>query len=138
MKSSARIIILGGGSLNFLLACFHIFLCYQIFHFYGAMPVYPLLQMFAIGGMIMIFFLAYTSLVCPAELVSTKFGKPVLMLNILVYLTRILGVFVLFLLQDFSIIALCSFLTILYIYIFIQGSKNVQENEVMSQEVVSR
>ncbi len=63
MKSALRKGILTGGVLNLLLSLFHVFLCYQIYQVYGTAQVYPLLQLFAIGGMIMIFFLAYTSLV---------------------------------------------------------------------------
>jgi hypothetical protein len=131
MKSSMRTIILTGGVLNLLLAFFHIFLCYKIFHFYGTMPIYPLLQMFAIGGMLMIFFLAYTSLVCSVDLVTTKIGRPVLMLNILIYLTRVLGEFILFPQQNFLIIGLCSFLTLLYVYIFVMSRMNSQKNEAV-------
>jgi hypothetical protein len=79
----------------------------------------------------MVFFLAYTSLVCSIDLVSTKIGKPVIMLNILVYLTRVLGEFILFPKQNFLIIGLCSFLTILYVYIFGNSRMNSQKNEAI-------
>ncbi len=66
----------------------------------------------------MVFFLAYTSLFCSADLANTKSGKAVIVLNILVYLSRVLGEFILFPKQNIWIIVLCSFLTILYVYIF--------------------
>jgi hypothetical protein len=127
MKTSLRRIILTGGALNLLLALFHIFLCYQIYRSCNTMPIYPLLQMFSIGGMLMIFFLAYTSLRCPEEMVSTNAGRAVIVLNILVYFTRVIGEFVLSPQQNYLIVGLCSFLTILYAYILVGSRVYFQE-----------
>ncbi len=43
------------------------------------------------------------------------------MLNILVYLTRTIGEFILFPQPKIIIIVLCSFLTLLYVFIFISA-----------------
>ncbi len=123
MKSALHKGILTGGILNLLLALFHIFLCYQIYTVYGTAQVYPLLQLFAIGGMIMIFFLAYTSLFHTEELTTTHAGRSVLILNILVYFSRTLGEIILVPAPNAVIIVLCSFLTVLYLSIFIAGRK---------------
>jgi hypothetical protein len=132
MKSHVRAMIITGGVLNLLLAFFHIFLCYQIFIFYGSMNLYPLLEMFSVGGTLMVFFLAYTSLFCPADLAYTKSGKAVIVLNILVYLSRVLGEFILFPKQNIWIIVLCSFLTVLYVYIFTAVRTKSQKEQSLS------
>ncbi len=119
MKPILRNAIITGGTLNFFLALFHLFLCYQISIAYGSMPVYPLLQALAVGGTLMVFFLAYTSLFNLQELVSTKTGTAVIALNILVYLTRTLAEFILFPRPGIAIILLCSLLTLLYSFILI-------------------
>ncbi len=123
MKSALRKGILTGGVLNLLLSLFHVFLCYQIYQVYGTAQVYPLLQLFAIGGMIMIFFLAYTSLVHAEELVTTRIGRAVLVLNILIYGSRTLGEIILVPVPNAVILVVCSFLTVLYTLIFIVGRK---------------
>jgi hypothetical protein len=123
MKPILRAAILTGGVLNLLLALFHIFLCYKIYVAQSGSPIYPLLEMLAICGTLMIFFLAATSLLYRTELVTAKIGQPIILLNIAVYLSRTLGEFILFSQQNFLIIVVCSFLTILYVYIFIVGRK---------------
>ncbi|HTQ30989.1 MAG TPA: hypothetical protein VMI53_07250 [Opitutaceae bacterium] len=116
-----RAAILAGGTLNSLLGLFHVFLCGQIFQAYGSKPFYPLLEMMSIGGTLLIFFLAFTSLFCPAALVETRIGRSVVLLNISVYLARTLGEFILFPKPSGVIIGLCAFLTLLYAYIYFCG-----------------
>jgi hypothetical protein len=125
MKLVLRIAILIGGALNLLLTLFHIFLCYQIHVGYSGSPIYPLLEMLAIGGTLMIVFLTVTSLWYLTELVTVKIGQPIILLNIAVYLSRTIGEFILFPQQNVPIIVVCSVMTILYTYIFITGRKYV-------------
>jgi len=123
MKPILRAAILTGGVFNLLLALFHIHLCFQIYAAQSGSPIYPLLEMLAIGGTLMVLFLSVTSFWYRAELVTTKIGQPIILLNIAVYLSRLLGEFILFPRQNILIIVVCSFLTILYGYIFIVGRK---------------
>jgi len=123
MKPILRAAILTGGVFNLLLAFFHIFLCYKIYVAQSGSPIYPLLEMLAISGTLMILFLAVTSLWYRTELVTAKIGQPIILLNIAVYLFRTLGDFILFPQLNIMIIVVCSFLTILYVYIFIAGKK---------------
>jgi len=123
MKPILRAAILTGGVLNLLLTLFHIHLCFQIYIAQSGSAIYPLLEMLAIGGTLMVLFLSVTSFWYRTELVTTKIGQPIILLNIAVYLSRLLGEFILFPRQNILIIVVCSFLTILYAYIFIVGRK---------------
>jgi len=123
MKPITRYAILTGGILNLLLALFHIFLCYQIYVAYGTAQVYPLLQALAVGGALLVAFLAYTSLFTSQELVTTKTGTAVIVLNILVYLTRTVEDFILFPKPNLVIVVLCSILTLLYGYVLFNKKK---------------
>ncbi|MBI5474287.1 MAG: hypothetical protein HY961_18275 [Ignavibacteriae bacterium] len=130
MKNPLRIAILAGGIFNLLFSLFHVYLCYQLYQIYGTMPIYPLLQMFSIVGTIMIFFLAYTSLCCPTELLSTNAGLAVVVLNILVYLSRVIGEIVLFPQPMSIIIATCLLMTLIYGYVLVEGirDRNSEQN----------
>jgi hypothetical protein len=125
MKVPIRKVIIAGGMLNFLLALFHVFLCYRIYQGYGTTPVYPLLQMFSIGGTLMVVFLAYTSLFQAGDLATTSTGLTVIILNIFLYLARSLGEVLLFPKINFLIIGVCLFLVLLYTYVFIEVKLNV-------------
>jgi hypothetical protein len=125
MKQMLRKTILTGGVFNLLFTLFHIFLCYQIYAGSSGSPIYPLLEMLAVGGTLMILFLTVTSLWYLTELVTVKIGQPIILLNIAVYFTRIIGEFVLFPQQNALIIVVCSIMTILYAYIFIAGRKYI-------------
>ena len=125
MNDPLRKAIISGGVINLFLALFHVFLCYQIYQAYSQMPIYPLLQMFSIGGTLMVFFLAYTSLFQSMELSATRTGQSVVLLNIFLYLARTLGEVLLFPRINFLIIGVCSFLVILYSYIFIRTRRTV-------------
>ena len=107
--------------LNLLLALFHVFLCYRIFDLFGSKPFYPLMEMLGIGGMLLIFFLAFTSLFCSAELVKTGVGRSVIVLNILIYLARVLGEVILFPRPSSLVIGPCALLALLYAYIYFWG-----------------
>jgi hypothetical protein len=130
MNKTQHIAIMIGGIFNLIFGLFHIFLCYQIYQFYKTQPVYPLLQMFAIGGMLMVFFLAYTSLACYAELKTTMLGRWVVLLNILIYFTRTLGEFILFPKPHIIIISLCSLVSLIYLYILFSSRVNIQTNDI--------
>jgi hypothetical protein len=131
MKAQLRRIVLGAGALNLLFALFHVYLCYRIHILYGTTPVYPLLQMLSVGGTLMVFFLAYTSLMAPEELTSTRIGGSVIMLNILLYLSRVIGEIVLFPKPGILIIGLCSFISALYIYIYLNRGKAANAADVI-------
>ncbi|HZP58990.1 MAG TPA: hypothetical protein VFB27_01610 [Opitutaceae bacterium] len=118
-----RAAVLIGGIFNSLLALFHIFLCYQIFKFYGSKPFFPLMEMMSIGGTILIFFLAVTSLFCAKALTETPLGRLVVLLNISIYLARTLGELMLFPKPSSLIVGLCAFLALLYAYIYVEGGK---------------
>lgn len=104
-------------AINLLFALFHVYLCYKRHILYVMTPLYPLLEMFSVGGTLMVFFLAYTSLRAPEELMTTHVGGSAIVLNILVYLSRAIGEVVLFPKPGILIIGLCSFLSALYIYV---------------------
>ena len=123
MNTQLRRIVLGAGAINLLFALFHVYLCYRIYILYGTMPIYPLLQMLSVGGTLMVFFLAYTSLRAPEELMTRRLGGSVIVLNILVYFSRAIGEVVLFPKPGILIIGLCSFLSALYIYILLRRGK---------------
>ncbi len=124
MKLQLRRIVIAGGALNLLLALFHVYLCYKIHILYVMTPIYPLLQMFSVAGTLTVSFLAYTSLRVPEELISTRVGRSVIVLNILVYLSRAIGEVVLFPKPGILIIGLCSFLSALYMYILLSGVRD--------------
>ncbi len=111
----AKQIVFIGGILNTLMSLFHIFLIYQIYVFNYGKPYYPLLQLFAIGGCIMIIFLAYTSLLYSDEMVTSKLGKTVIALNILIYLSRAIGEITLTTAPRPIIIVVCLILVVLYL-----------------------
>lgn len=129
MKTRTEITILTGGVLNLLLALFHIFLCYQIFNAFGTQGFYPLMQMLSIGGTLMIFFLAYTSLFCVGELLQGKLGLAVIVLNILVYLSRALGEVILFPQPKPVIIGLCILLVLMYGYVLFKRQTETQKEQ---------
>ena len=84
-----RALILIGGVLNALFALFHVFLSWQIHQMSGVAPdVKALLEMFGIGGMLMIFFFAFASLLYPTDLLTTRLGRLVTILIAVVYLSR--------------------------------------------------
>ncbi len=129
MKPTLRVVITSGGILNLLLALFHIFLCYQVAIAYSGTPSYPLTQMLAIGGFLMIAFLAWTSLVHPSDLVQSKSGASILVLNILVYVSRVVEEFVLAPRVSYLIVVLCTIIAVLYVYAFF-ASKEIRQAAV--------
>ena len=114
MKSKAKTLILTGGVLNSLMALFHIFLGYQIYSAYSGKDFYPLMQMLNVGGSLMIFFFAYTSLAYARELLNSKTGRSVIILNILLYLARAIGEVVLFMQPKILIIVICFVISGIY------------------------
>jgi hypothetical protein len=123
MKRAIRISIITGGVLNLLLALFHVVLCYQIYLIYGNQPIYPLLQMPAIGGMLFIFLPAYTSLFCPSDMISTGTGQLIILFNVILCLVRTAGEFILCPKPRAWIIAVCLIPAVLYSFVFIGSRK---------------
>jgi len=94
MKPTVRRIIFTGGTLNLLLAFFHIFLCYQIFHFMVRCPFIRSCRCspsaewsWFSSSHALRYFIPQTW--------WPQNRQTVLMLNILIYLTRMLGEFIL-------------------------------------------
>ena len=125
MKSQAEKIIITGGVLNSLFALFHLYLGYMIVKSFGGSNAYPLMQMLNVGGVLMIFFLAYTSLAFPAELISSKLGRAIVLLNLLVYNTRIFGEIILSPNPKPVIMLLCLVMVVVYILALIKGKKSL-------------
>lgn len=119
----AKNVVITGGILNTIMSLFHIFLVYQIYALYTGKPFYPLLQLFAVGGCIMIIFLAYTSLFHSEELVSSKLGKAVLVLNMLVYISRIAGEIIFVNSPSPVIITICLIVAAVYFLASLPGKK---------------
>jgi len=132
MKPTLRTAIISGGILNFLLTLFHIFLCYRIAQVYSTQPSYPLMQMLAIGGALMIGFLSWTSLAYRDELVQTKLGSAIVVLNILVYGLRVVEEFVLSQRISYPIVGVCLLITATYLYIFV-ASRTIQIGDESAQ-----
>jgi len=84
-----NIMLLIGGVFQLLLGALHIFLSRQIQITPGIRPAdRALMQALNIGGMLMIFFVAYVSFFCRRELMSTHVGRAVLVLVCLFYFAR--------------------------------------------------
>lgn len=113
-NKSALTIIRVGGAINVLMTLFHVYLCFVIHRNYQHAAVYPLLQMFAISGTIMIGFLAITSLAHAETLAASSLGLAVLGLNLAIYLGRAVGELLLFPQPKPLIIALCLLITGVY------------------------
>ena len=65
------------------------FLSWQIHQLTGVQPgVKSLLEMFGIGGMLMVFFFAFASLLAPTDMLTTRLGRMVITLIAVVYLVR--------------------------------------------------
>ncbi len=129
MKPSLKTVILVAGGLNLLMGIFHVYLCYRFHVVYSGMSFYPLLQMFAVGGAMMVFFLAVTSLFFPVELVTTKIGRSVIVLNLLVYFSRIVEEFVLVPVSQPAIIGACLLPGVLYAYLLLYGMNGQARTE---------
>ncbi len=135
MKRSLKTIILAGGAVNLLMGLFHIFLCYQIHVLYAGMPFYPFLQMLAIGGAMLVLFLAGTSLLSPAELVSTNTGRLIVILNVVVYFSRIVEEFIFVAVPQPVIIGACLIPGALYLYVLLYGTRITAADEAESTEI---
>ncbi len=134
MKSLSKTLIIIAGSLNLLMGLFHIFLCYNIWALYGNQPIYPLLQEFAVGGAIFIWFLALTSLLFPFEMVSTRIGRSVIVLNIATYVARIAGEFILSPVPQPAIIGACLLPTAFYSYaLFLSLTRPVGKTQLRTE-----
>jgi hypothetical protein len=121
---SLKTAVIAGGILNLLFALFHVLLCKWIYTGSHGAPYYPLMQMFAICGCIMIWFLALTSLVYREQLAASPVGRSILLLNVAIYGTRIAGEIILFPQHQPLIIGVCAIMTALYGWIFFQARKS--------------
>lgn len=127
-----KIAIIVGGSINLALALFHIVLCRAIYVTGHGQAHYPLMQMLAVGGCVLIWFLALTSLIFREQLAVTSVGRSILLLNIAVYVSRVLGEIVLFPRPSLLIMILCAALAFLYRWIFFRALKISKENPAVA------
>lgn len=116
-----KIAIITGGVLNLLLAVFHLVLCRMIYTGMHTADFYPLMQMFAVSGAALIWFLALTSLVFREQLALTAVGRSILLLNVVIYAGRVIGELALFPHPKAIILVSCSLLAVLYVWIFVKG-----------------
>jgi hypothetical protein len=120
--------ILTGGVLNLLLAIFHIVLCRMIYGAYHTADFYPLMQMLAVADALFIWFLALTSLVFREKLAMTSIGRSILLLNVVLYIVRVIGEFVLFPHPKPVIFIGCGLLAVLYTWIILAAAKLKPQN----------
>ena len=71
----------------------------------------------------MIFFLTFTSLAYPQELNASKVGSSVLVLNILIYFSRIIGEYLLFPQPKIFVVLVCLVMVVVYILAFYLSRK---------------
>jgi len=120
-----KIAIITGGVLNLVLALFHIVLCRMIYADCHTADFYPMMQMFAVSGAALIWFLALTSLLFREQLALTAVGRSILLLNVVIYAGRVISELALFPASfphpKAIIIASCSLIAALYVWIFIKG-----------------
>jgi hypothetical protein len=125
MKNNLKCIVMMGGIFNSILALFHIYLALMIFKFYSGMNFYPLMQTLNICGSLMIFFFAYTSIRYPNELINSKAGRSILVLNVLLYTGRFVCEFVLFPAPKILIVFTCSLIAGIYLFVIYSSRKIV-------------
>jgi nicotinamide riboside transporter PnuC len=93
----SRMLLTVGGIVNALFGLFHIFLGWQIQTAPGLQPnARSLLLALNVGGTLMIFFLAYASLLRQSDMLSTGLGRATQILAILLFWTRAAEELVLF------------------------------------------
>jgi hypothetical protein len=93
----SRALLIAGGVINVLFGLFHVWLTWEIAHVSGLSPnIYGLLVALAVGGTMVIFFVAAVTLFCQREMRSTSIGRAVSIFTAAFYLTRVAEEFVLF------------------------------------------
>lgn len=125
MKISSVTLIRIGGLLNSLLTLFHLFLGYEIHATYYGQEFYPLMQMLNIACTLLIFFLAISSIVYAHELINSKLGRLVIVINILLYLLRSIGEIVLFPQLLVFVIVVCLLIAAIYGLAYYVGFKEL-------------
>jgi hypothetical protein len=89
--------MIAGGALNFLFGVFHVWLGWNIYRAQGlSAGSRGLMLALDVGGTLLIFFLAYASVFCARELLTTRIGRGVLVLAAVLYLSRAAEEFVWF------------------------------------------
>ena len=83
-----RMLVLVGGVLNTLFFAFHLLLGWRLWRLGLTSGLRPLLETFNLGSALMVGFLALVSLAFPQELPTTRVGRSVLWLAVLLYLSR--------------------------------------------------
>jgi hypothetical protein len=115
-----KTLLLIGGIANTLLALFHVWLCLAIHRWHGVQPeVKALTEMLAFGGMLTVAFLAITSLAFAKDVLTTRLGRAVILLNITVYATRAAGEFVFTTSFHPAIFAVCVAIAALYVAVWL-------------------
>ena len=84
-----KVLLTIGGVINLIFGLFHLFLGYML-HTNPNIPegFRPLMEMLNAGGALMIFFMAFASLFYKEEMLTTKLGRLVIILTLLLYWSR--------------------------------------------------
>lgn len=113
MNRKALLIL--GGVINLVFGLFHLYLGYVLHTIPGIPEGYrPLMEMLNAGGALMIFFMAFASLLYKEEMLTTKLGRLVIILTLLLYWSR--AVEEVTIAASFSIVIFASCLSIGFIY----------------------
>ncbi len=135
-----KTLILVGGALNALFFLLHVLLEWS-YHQASALSVNVRapLEAFAIGGTVMVGFMAFVSLAFPHELLATKVGRSTSVVIILTYALRAAEEFVIFPRVSWLITIACLAVAGLYMAALLlpeprqDQAQPVQQPEVMAQ-----
>jgi hypothetical protein len=93
----SRALLIAGAVINLLFGLFHVWLTWAVAHARGlSAGTYGLLVALAVGGTMVIFFVAAVTMFCQREMLTTSIGRAVSVFTAIFYLTRVLEEFVLF------------------------------------------
>jgi len=93
----SRALLIAGGVINVLFGLFHVWLTWEIGHVSGLSPnIFGLLVALAVGGTMVIFFVAAVTMLCQREMLSTSIGRAVSIFTAAFYLTRVAEEYLLF------------------------------------------
>lgn len=118
---SKKLLVIGG-ILNTLFFILHVVLAYQVHNLTQLASGYRgLLEALSIGGVLFIFFFAFVSFFCQADVLGTQLGRAVLVLVSVLYLSRAAEEFFLFKFNP-VIFAACTLTGVLYaVLLFMAG-----------------
>jgi hypothetical protein len=110
-----KALLVMGGILNTIFFLFHVLLGCQIHRLTDVSLKYRgLMEALNVTGVLFLFFFAYVSFFCGAELLGTRLGRTVLALVSALYLSRALEEFILFN-SNLTIFVACALLGAVYV-----------------------